>query len=96
MIDEGVGVRFGDARQKAIAHQRALAIATVGVEAVADDGFAVANDVGDDRNHRAGHFGKIDVGVGDGRGDGNGFFTDVDDAHGGLLLLFVLLFVAPR
>ncbi|MNL72265.1 hypothetical protein D3C87_1975490 [compost metagenome] len=86
-VDQRIRIGFGDARQETIAHQRALAVAPVGVEAVADDGFAVANLVRNHRHYRAGHLRKIDVGVGDGGGNGNGFFTDVDDTHGGVLLL---------
>ena len=88
MIDQSFRVGFGDPRQKAIAHQRALTVATVGVEAVTDDRFAVANHVRNDRDDRAGHLRKVDVGIGDRGSDGDGFFTDIDDTHDGFLLLW--------
>ncbi|MNH30554.1 hypothetical protein D3C79_908550 [compost metagenome] len=89
MIDESIWVSFRDTRQEAITHQCALTIATVGVEAVADDRFTVANYIRDDSDNRAGHFRKIDVGIGDWRSDRDGFFTDVYDTHDGFLLLLV-------
>ncbi|MCY1444315.1 hypothetical protein D9M71_607800 [compost metagenome] len=92
MIDERIWISFGDTRQEAITHQRALTIATIGVEAVADDRFAIANHIRDDSDDRAGHFRKIDVGIGDWGSDRNCFFTDVYDTHDG----FLLLLVAPR
>src|SRR5690606_13581171 len=68
-------------RHKAFAHQVALAVAAVGVEAVADDRFAVADDVGDDGHKAQCHLREIDVGVADVRLDRAGGFEDVDDFH---------------
>ncbi len=46
-VDQAVGLGFQNARREALADQAALAVAAVGVEAVADHGFAVADHVGD-------------------------------------------------
>ena len=54
---------------EALADQAALAVAAVGVEAVADDRLAVAHDVGDHGDEARGHLAEIDVGVADRRGD---------------------------
>ena len=75
---------FGSAsepRREALADQAALTVAAVRVEAVADDRAAVAPHVGHDRDQRERHFGEIDIGVGDRRGDRRGHFADIDDAH---------------
>ena len=55
---------------KALADEAALAVAAVGVEAVADHRLAVADDIGDHGDQRTGHFGEIDVRVGDRGCDG--------------------------
>ncbi|MNB92947.1 hypothetical protein D3C76_846780 [compost metagenome] len=92
VVDESIWISFRDTRQEAITHQCTLTVATVGVEAVADYWFTIANHIRDDSDNRAGHFGKIDIGVGNWGGNRNSFFTDVYDTHDGLLLLLV----APR
>ena len=84
--DAGVG--FQDARDEALAHQLALAVAAVGVEAVADHRLAVADHVGDDGHEAQRHLAEVDVGVADGRADGDGLLADFDDLHGGLLMWF--------
>jgi hypothetical protein len=67
--------------REALADQPALPVAAVRVEAVTDHGAAVALHVGHDRDQRQRHFRKIDIGVGDRRGDRRGHLADVDDAH---------------
>jgi len=92
MVDKGVRISLRDTRQETITHQSTLAIATVGVETVADDGFTIANYVRDDSDDRAGHFGEVDIGVSNWGSNRDSFFTDVYDTHDG----FLLLFVTPR
>ena len=76
---------FGSAsketRTESLANQATLTVAPVGIESVADDRLAVADKISDNRHHRAGHFGKINVGVGNRRSDGNGLFPDLSDSH---------------
>ena len=84
VVEEGCGIGFEEARHEALADETALAVAAVGVESIADDGPAVAYDVGDDGDQRAGHLGEVDVGVRNGGCDGCGYFPNVDDAHVGL------------
>jgi hypothetical protein len=74
--------RVKHARDEALAHQRALAVAAVGVEAVADHRFAVAHHVGDDGHQAQRHLREVDVRVADGRTDGPRGFADLDDFHG--------------
>ena len=81
VVDQRGRIGFQDARDEALAHQHALAVAAVRVEAVADDRLAVADDVGDDGHQAQRHLAEIDVGVADGGTDGDGFFADVDDFH---------------
>lgn len=69
------------ARDEALAHQLALTVTAVRVEAVADHRLAVANDVRDDRDETQGHFAEVDVGVPDRGTDRNGFFADFNDSH---------------
>src|SRR5262249_10038375 len=56
--------------------------AAVGVEAVADNPFAVTFYVGDDRDQARRHLAEIDVGVADRRRDRLGDFGDVHDSNG--------------
>ena len=83
------GVGFQQARDEALAHQLALAVAAVGVEAVADHRLAVADHVGDDGHEAQRHLAEVDVGVADGRADGDGLLADFDDLHGWLRLEWV-------
>ena len=82
LIEQGRGLGLEHARAKAFADQLALAVAAVGVEAVADDRLAVAHHVGDDGDQAERHLREVDVGVADVRLDGPGRFEDVDDFHG--------------
>jgi hypothetical protein len=82
-VEQAGGRGFEHARNEALAHQRALAVAAVGVEAVADDGLVVAHDVGDDGHQAQRHLREVDVGVADVRLDGARRFADVEDLHGG-------------
>ncbi len=84
VVEEGGGVGFEQARGEAFADQAALAVAAVGVEAVADDGAAVAHHVGDDGDQAGRHLGEVDVGVADRGGDRLGGLADVGDSHGRL------------
>jgi hypothetical protein len=66
-------IGFQDARDEALAHQAALAVAAIRVEAVADDRLAVADHVGDHGHQAQRHLAEVDVGVADGRGYGKVF-----------------------
>nr|GEU28409.1 hypothetical protein [Tanacetum cinerariifolium] len=81
VVDQAGGIGFQDARNEPLAHQRALAVAAVGVEAVADYRLAVADDVGHHGDQAQCHFAEIDVGVADGGTDRYGFFADLNDFH---------------
>ena len=67
--------------REALADQAPLSVAAVGIEAVADDRLAIADDVGDHGNQTERHLREVDEGIGDGRGDRSGALPDVDNAH---------------
>jgi hypothetical protein len=52
VVQQRQRIGFEDARDEALAHQLALAIAAIRVEAVAHDRLAIADHVGDD-GHQA-------------------------------------------
>ncbi len=81
IIEQRFGRGFEQARGESLANEATLAIASIGVEAIADDTAAVADHIGDDRDQRAGHFGEVDVGVGDGGGNRRGDLAQFDDTH---------------
>ena len=81
LVDERAGRGFEHARDEPLAHQRALAVAAVRVEAVADHGPAVAVDVGDDGDEAQRHLREVDVGVADARADRPRDLADLDDVH---------------
>src|SRR5581483_5143062 len=78
-IEKRLRIGLEHAAAKALADETALAVAAVGIEAVADDRLAVAHDAGDHRDQARGHLGEVDIGVADGRGDRLGDLTQVDD-----------------
>ena len=82
LIEQALRIGFHQARRETLPDQSALPVTTVRVETVTDHGLAVANDIGDDRNEARRHFGEIDIGVADRRGDWFCNFADVDDADG--------------
>src|SRR5215212_336558 len=86
VVHQALGVRFEDAVAEALADQPALAVAAVGVEAVADDRPAVAHHVGDHGHEARRHLAEIDIGVADGRGDRLRDLADFDNAHWAYLL----------
>jgi hypothetical protein len=86
LVEKALGSRLQDAVAEALADEAALAVASVRVEAVADDAPPVAHDVRDDRHEARGHLREIDVGVPDRRGDRLGDLANVDDAHVGVSL----------
>jgi hypothetical protein len=73
VVDQDVGLGLQDARDEALAHQHALAVAAVGVEAVADHRLAVAHHVGHHGHQAQRHLAEVDVGIADGRADGQVF-----------------------
>jgi hypothetical protein len=80
-VQQRGGVGLKDARDEPLAHQRALAIATIGVEAVANHRFAIADHIGDHRHQAEVHFAKVDVSVPDRGTDGKGSFADFNNFH---------------
>jgi hypothetical protein len=86
-VQQRVGLGGKHARDESFAHQRALAVAAIGIEAVADHGLAIANHVSDYGHQAQRHLAEVDIGVADGRADGLGLFADFDDLHGSLLSL---------
>jgi hypothetical protein len=81
VVGEAVRRCIQNARDDAFAHQRALTVAAVRVEAVANDGFSVADYVRHHRDETERHLGEIDVGVGDGRRDRSGALPDLNYAQ---------------
>ena len=82
IVNERVRRRFVNARNEALAHQIALTVAAVGIEAVTNDGLAIAHHIGDDRDQAQRHLTEVDVGVADRRFNRAGRFEYVDDFHG--------------
>ena len=80
-VEQGRGVGFQQPRGEPLADQAALAVTSVGVEAITDDGATVDFDVGDHGDQAGGHFAEIDIGVADRRCDQLGDFTDVGNAN---------------
>ena len=81
-VEQRVRRRGLDARDEAGAHLRAAGVAAGGVEGEADDRLAVADDVGDDGDHRGRHFGEVESGVAEVRLQRDRGFADIDDTHG--------------
>jgi hypothetical protein len=81
LVEQRLRIGRQDARNKARAHRRAAGVAAGRVEGEAADRRAVAHDVGDDRDHRGRHLGKIDAGIADVRVERNRAFADIDDTH---------------
>ena len=65
VIQQAGGLGLQHARDEAVTHQRALAVAAIGVEAIADHGLAVADHVGDHSDEAERHLREVDVGVAD-------------------------------
>jgi hypothetical protein len=63
LVDQRFWISIEDPRTESLADEATLAVAAIGVESVAEHRLAIACNIGDDRHHRARHFGKIDVGV---------------------------------
>ena len=82
LIQQGGWFGLEDTGGELFPDQSALAVAAVGVEAVADHGLAVALDVGDHGDEAGGHLGKIDVGVADRGTDRLGDLADIDNTQG--------------
>ncbi|MNL23151.1 hypothetical protein D3C87_1445200 [compost metagenome] len=80
-VDERFRVCFHDAGDEPLAHQGALSIATVGIEAITHHRLPVADHVGDHGDQAEGHLAEVDVGVADGRADWEGLLADFYDSH---------------
>ena len=63
LVEQRFRIGLQDARDESRAHLRAAGIAAGGVEGEARDRLAVADDVGDDRDHRCRHLGEIETGI---------------------------------
>ena len=81
LVEERARLGVEDARNKPRAHLRAAGIASGRVESEAADRLTVALDVGHHRDHRGGHFGKIDARIGERGVQRNAGLADIDDAH---------------
>ena len=82
VVEQRRGVCFAQARDEALANEAALAVAAVGVESIADDGPALADDVSYDGDQRQGHLGEVDVGICNRGGDWQRHLANVNDTHG--------------
>ena len=89
IVQQDLRIGFEQTRRKAFANQAALAIAPVGIEAIAHHALAVAKRIGDDGHQAGRHFGEVDVGIAYRRCNRLGDFTNIDDAdrHGGVYRL---------
>ena len=81
LIEQAVGVGVQQPRDGAAAQDLPGAVAPVGVEAIADEGFAVTDDVAGHRDDRAVHRTEIDPGVADRRTDRDDVLVDGEDLH---------------
>src|SRR5205085_876739 len=79
VVHQRFRLRFEDSRPYALTNERALPIAAVGIEPVANDRLAVSNDIGHDRDQAQGHLGKVDVRVSDWRRNRLRHFANVHD-----------------
>ncbi len=66
-------------REETLPHQRALTVASVGIETIANDWMAIADHIRNQCDNGTSHFGKIDVRILDRRVDEDGFFTDFEN-----------------
>ena len=80
-IQQRSRIGLQDARGEAFADQAALAVATIGIEPVADHAPPVALHIGHHRDQARCHLGEIDIRVADRRTDRLGDLTHVGDAH---------------
>ena len=81
VIEQRVGRRFEDARNKPRAHLRAAGIAAGGIEGEAAHRLAGALDVGDHGDHRRRHLAEIEARIGERRVERDRRLADIDDAH---------------
>src|SRR5712692_4522091 len=81
LVHERARIRLQHARNEALPQERALAVAAVGVEAVADHRPAVAHRVRHHRDRREGHLAEVDHRVPDRRSDRERLLADGDDLH---------------
>jgi hypothetical protein len=81
VVDERFRRGFEDARNKACAHLRAAGVAAGRIERESRNWPAVADHVGDHRNDRRRHLGKINAGISERRIERDGSFTDVGNTH---------------
>src|ERR1700752_2231524 len=81
MVNQRFRLRFEYARGKTFTNERSLAVTAVGIKSIAGDGFPVSHHIRGNRYDGAGHLRKINERVGDGRSDGNRFFSNFCNTH---------------
>jgi hypothetical protein len=86
-IEQRVGRRFENARNKPCPHLRAAGIASGGIEGETANRLAEALDVGNHGDHRRRHLAEIDARIGERRLERNRGLTDINDAHGAVTLI---------
>jgi hypothetical protein len=84
IVDERGGIGFENARNETLAHQLALAVAAVGIEAVTHDRLSVTDDIRHNGDETQRHLAEVNVGIPDRGTDRNGFFADFNDSHDGV------------
>ena len=87
LVDQAVGVGVHDPRDEPRPHLGTAGIPPRGVEGVADDGLAVADHVGDDRDDGGGHLAEVEHRVAQVRVERDRGFADVGDLHGCLFTM---------
>src|SRR5262249_9522688 len=85
LVKERSRIGTEDTGDEARAHRRTAGIAAGRVEGETDDWLAVAHDIGDDRDDRGRHLGKIEARIPDVRLERDRAFADVYDTHLGFI-----------
>ena len=81
LVEQGARIGPQNAGDEPCAHRGSAGITTGRVEGEANDRPAIAHDIGDHRDDRGGHLGKIETGIGDVRFERDRALADVDDTH---------------
>ncbi len=81
IIEHGTWIGLQDPVAKPLPNEPPLAIATVGIEAIADDAPPIPRHIRHHGHQAGGHLREIDISVADRRGDRLGYFTNINDAH---------------
>ena len=81
LVEQGARICPQNAGDEPCAHRGSAGITAGRVEGEANDRPAIAHDIGDHRDDRGGHLGKIETGIGDVRFERDRALADVDDTH---------------